>query len=148
MPSTDTPTVTPTSVRLTAGDNVTLDQPAHRDQIFVITRVKQTNALIQRKDQPDSPILDCPLALLTPTGERSALPAVTPHPTPASANLCEGALVRINRHFGGYTPEDLMVVVRVNATTVTLHRLGGTDARGMRAPVSGVTVVDLASILA
>lgn len=161
MPASATITAMPL---LFAGDVVTVDPARFSGQAgveFVVHNPKRSNASIKVKGQPLSRGFNVDMSALIKTGETciADLAAANTASREAAAKVTAarvavtpktGAVVRLNRKFSTYAAADLMVVTKVNDTTVSLSRLGGDQPgeRGMRIDPRGVTVVDLATILA
>lgn len=130
-------------------DLVTLNHPRYAGQVFVVDRVKQTKCIIKRQDMTGDRGLDAPMSMMVKYDSTTPPPPVRPTLTSMPAlTMGVGEVVRLLRPFRRNTTETLMVVTKINQTTVSLDLLGGpTKGTPMRIGVSGVTKVDLADIL-
>lgn len=149
---------------LFTGDIVTID-PAHysgQDGIeFVVHETKRSNASIKIKGQPLSRGFSAKMEALIPTGEHcmadiavardaAAEKAAEVRAARAAATPKCGAVVTLNQSYKTYLSTTLMSVVKVNDTTVALHRLGGDNPgeRGVRIDPRGVTIVPMNEVAA
>lgn len=134
------------------GDDVTINHPSYPGT-YVVHKVKRSRAVVKRKGHPMERGLDPDMTMLTKVGTRSpediAAASSPVLPSADMAAIVPGAIVRIPRGFRTYTPTTLMVVAKVNASTVTLHRLGGDQPgeRGVNHRPAGLVVVDPAEVL-
>lgn len=139
-----------TATTLSAGDLVVIDNGRYTGQVFTVERVKTTKAIIRPHNELAKLLspqgLNCPLAMLTVSDGAPPPPKVETYEPPVLLPL--GTLVRLNRAFSDYTTETLMVVTSANLKTHSVAKLGGDQDRYLRVPVSGLTVVDVASVLA
>jgi hypothetical protein len=149
---------------LFAGDVVTLNPSAYSGHVgveFVVHDPKRSKASIKVKGEPLSNGFTANMSGLIKTGttcfedirvaedaERERQAAIAAARAEATPKM--GAVVRLKEQFRNYTVETLMVVLKVNPKTVALSRLGGDlpGERGMVIDPRGVTIVDIATVLA
>lgn len=130
------------------GDTVTINHPRFYGQVFVVSHVKRTKAIVKPEGQPAARGVDAPMTMLAhhdPT-------APTPRPTPQVRMIPiitdrVGEVVRLKQPFAGNSISDLMVITSVNRTTISLDPLGGVGGRPVRMNPNAVVKVALADIL-
>lgn len=150
MPTTMLPYLLP-------GEQVTLNNPLYRGQMFAVVRTKRTRAHIVPADDLTATGWDARLSDLVAAvdGLGCPLPRLDMRARDAATTATEGTsarprpamVIRMNRPYRHWTTQDLMVILSVNQTTVTAVKLGGENNPGVRIPFNGFTVVDTASLV-
>lgn len=136
-----------TTTYFAVGDQVTIDHPRCVGQVYVVTRVKQTKCFVSARDNQSDRGLDVPMAMMSKYDPSQPMPARPMHPAPAQV-AAVGEVVRLTKGFRQNSTDTLLVVTKVNASTISLDPLGGpSNGTPMRCHPSAVVKVDLADIL-
>ena len=144
-PETSTAPAVPAPVTFKVGDEVVIDHRNYIGEVFVITRVNPVKCLVKGiGERPGDRGVNVPKTML-----RLNTPDMAPfNPVHNVPTVQAGQLCRLAQPFRSNTTETLMVVTKVNQTTVSLDPVGGRNfGTPMRVSASSLIMVDLADVL-